>query len=464
MCALALVAAPLAHADIGDYASHSWPGCNGGFNSGSWDDAGLVYVPCGNPSTIGVYDEAGTLVRSIPTGRFVSDVAPTRDGRFLYLAGPGAPARLARQDDGSYAADPTWAPQQYVMWGSSRFTPSGYFVATDAAGNVYVADGTWGTNLTHAVVKYDSTGAVVTHFGEWDKSWELGTFYWALGGLAVSGDGATVYTVELGNNRVQRWTHTADGIGYSVKGAADVLGSTAASNPDRAGYCDFAAWRGTLAAPYDVALDGDDNLYVINTTCKQVLSFEPDFGPMRANLDVHVAGGDYPRPHGFAVGRDGTVYVGENQRVLRPAGGAAPAPAPAPAPVPVPLPDPVPNPDPVLPDPVPDITPRLVRPVEQHVRRDLQAPVVRISAATTTRASRRTMRVSVRCSERCRVDVTARQGRRIVGRRIAWLRPGRARPMTTRITPRAHAGRIMLHIRIRDHAGNTVTYRRTARR
>ncbi len=76
----------------------------------------LVYVPCGNPTTIGVYDTSGTLVRSILVDRHVSDVAPTRDGAFLYLASGAGPQRLARQAGGGYAVDATWAPERYAIF------------------------------------------------------------------------------------------------------------------------------------------------------------------------------------------------------------------------------------------------------------------------------------------------------------------------------------------------------------
>ena len=324
-CLLALTFAALAAprpalADTGGWASHPWPGCLGGTNSGGWDDSGLVYVPCGNPSVIAVYDESAHLVRTIPTGRFVTDAAPTRDGAFLYLAGPAGLTRMARQPTGSYAPDTAWHPDSFQMWGST-WQPQGHYVATDSAGNVYLADGTWTQNIAHTVIKYDPAGHVVTRFGEWANSWGTGTFYWALAGLAVSGDGATVYTVEIGNNRIQRWTRQGSGA-YT---ATSTFGSNEANNPTREGFCDYAGWRGTLAAPYDIALDGAGNVYVINTTCKQVLSWTPDLSALRLNADVRVAGGDYPRPHGFTVGRDGTVYVGENQRMLRPAGGALPS-------------------------------------------------------------------------------------------------------------------------------------------
>ncbi len=443
-----------AHADVGDYASHAWPGCSGGTNSGGFDGAGHIYVPCGNPATIAVYDEAGHLVRSIATGRRVTDVAPTTDGRYLYLAGDGDLVRMARAGDGSYALDGSWHADRYPLWGTT-FAPRGWFVDTDDAGNVYLADGTWSSNLTHTIVKYDEQGRFVTRFGEWANTWNLGTFYWALGGVAASPDGSTVYTVELGNNRIQRWERRAGG-DYR---AASSFGSMQANNADRAGYCDYDSWRGTLAAPYDVALDGAGNVYVINTTCKQVLSWTADLSALRLSADVRVAGGDYPRPHGFAVGRNGAVYVGENQRVLRPAGGALVGDGLPPAPA-VADPSPTAVAPPTV-DPAPSVTPRLERPPTTPPSpgvADRTAPRVHMGRARSL--ANRAVRIPVRCSETCRVEVVARLQGRMVGRRVMWLRAGRQLPVAARITLRARPGRVGLQVRIRDRAGNGVSYRR----
>jgi hypothetical protein len=237
----------------------------------------------------------------------------------LYTARGGARlSRLVRQSNGSYVPDTGWVPADYP-YGTAKVA-QGHFVAVDGAGNVYLADGAWSNNNTHTVIKYNSAGQYVTRFGDYANSWGTGTFYWMLTGLAVTRDGSKVYTSETGNNRIQTWARQGNG-SYSANGG---WGGTSANNADRQGYCDFGGWLGKFAAPYDVSLDSAGNVYVINTTCKQVMKFN-SAGTYVSGTDIRLNGGDYPRPHGFAVAADGTVYIGENQKVLRRSDKSSPA-------------------------------------------------------------------------------------------------------------------------------------------
>lgn len=461
-----LTAAPAASAADGGYSTHPWAGCPGGYNSGSWDDAGRLYIPCGSPSIIGVYDTNARLVESITTNRFVSDVAPTRDGRYLYLAGPDGPSRLVRNAQGTWVVD-AWTPASYTLW-NRQFNVGGHFVATDVAGNVYYADGAWAPNSTHTVVKYAPDGRLITRFGEWARTWELGKFYWALGGLAVSPDGATVYTVELGNNRVQEWARTGNG-GYGVQRS---IGGTVLNNADRAGYCDYDGWLGKFAAPYDLGMDRAGNLYVINTTCKQVLKFTPGFAALVANLDVRIGDGDYPRPHGFAVGADGTIYVGENQRMHRPAHGALPVdgkppvqptpPAPAPAaPAPAAT-NPAPAPVVSTPAPVP------VKTTPTTIAKDTIAPRLVVSRRPygVVRRGVRMMYLRVWCSEACRADILVMHRGRLSGRRVLWLPARRSVLVAVRVGATTGTRLVTIDVDASDRRGNTsnVVRRATAPR
>ena len=283
--------------------------CNGGYGSGSgWDDAGRTYLACG--STIRVYTATGAFERSISVPFTADDVAPSPNGAHLYVArGSASPARLDRQGDGSYAVS-GWAPQSYSLYGTT-YAPKGRWLATDAAGNLYVADGAWTSNSTHTVLKYAPDGRLITRFGEWANSWNTGTFYWQLNGLSVSRDGSQVVTVEGGNDRLQRWGRQADG-SYAV---TSVFGSNAANHGDRQGdNCNFNGWTGEFASAYDTGFDGAGNFYVLNTTCVEVNKFSPT-GAFLKSFDLRHAGASLP--HGFAVARNGDVFVPQAQRRIR---------------------------------------------------------------------------------------------------------------------------------------------------
>src|SRR5690606_21022745 len=111
-------------------------------------------------------------------------------------------------------------------------------------------------------------------------------------------------------DRVQTWERQANG--SYTSNAARIFGDNAATTPNRDGGndCDYVGLHPTLAAVYDVSLDRAGNLYVLNTTCKQVLKFSPGFGRLLANLDVRVMAAEPngPRPHGMAVAADGSVW------------------------------------------------------------------------------------------------------------------------------------------------------------
>ncbi len=307
------------------YTVQAWAECPPRFiDSGSWGQDGRLYLPC-NDTRINVYDASGSRVQQIETGRSVSDVAPSPDARYLYLAlGTNMPRRMARQADGSYVLDQGWRPANYNPNASCQngsVTPRGHYIDTDGAGNIYLSDGGWtegqgddGRNRGggyHSIVKYTPDGACVTSFGERVDTWADGKFWWMTNGLAVTQDGASVYTTEVGNNRVQRFDRQGDG---SYRSSFRV-GSTQANNADRGGNCVADGYDGRLAAPYDVELDEAGNIFVLNTTCHQVLKFNSGGQPLFAKtLGSDATSG---RPHSFAVSKDGKrIFVHEEGKML----------------------------------------------------------------------------------------------------------------------------------------------------
>jgi Ca2+-binding RTX toxin-like protein len=221
------------------------------------------------------------------------------------------PERLVKQPNGSYTLDAAWNLATYDYFGTPK-TPTGQFITVDGAENVYVADGSFGGNFTHRVVKYTSAGAFVTQFGDQSSSGSADTFY-GLHGLVVTPDGSKIYTADGNNSRVVRWDRQANGT-YSRNafqlGTTQVVGcaTTGAGAPN---------WQNQLASPYDVALDSAGDLYVLNTTCHEVLRFRADGTFVTANRIGVDDAGVTNRPHGFAVARDGNrIFVSQSDKRL----------------------------------------------------------------------------------------------------------------------------------------------------
>ena len=289
--------------------------------SGSYDNNGNLYIPCGstatNAASIYKIDPQGVRTKVKDVAYDVSDVAPSPTGNFLYLARMNAPpVRLNLTADGTYSQDAAWKLGEYTVdpaVGWKIPEPEGAFIDTDNAGNIYIADGQWSDNGIHTVVKYaPAGGTALTRFGTRHTTWQLGYFYHGLNGLAVKGDGSKVYTVEGGNNRVQVWTRGGT-TATSPYTATSSFGGTEANNPDREGYCKYDGWEGKFASPYDIALDATEtNLFILNTSCHQVMKFSTGgvYGSSERVGADNVAGDN--RPHGFAVAKNGEVYIAQS--------------------------------------------------------------------------------------------------------------------------------------------------------
>ena len=242
----------------------------------------------------------------------MSDVAATADASLLYLARGTKTTRRLKLEGGKYVRDPSWSPDPYPTYpGSDPVTPTGHFIATDAAGDVYVSDGAAGGRLYHRVLKYEADGDLVTQFGDYSNNGAENRFI-SLHGLAVAPDGSQVFTADgASNSRIVRWDE--DGGSYEPSGfTLGVIGQFGCGTSTGGNLI----WGGKLASPYDLALDTAGDLYVLNTTCHEVLRFRDD-GTFVTGKRVGVEGRT-KRPHGFAVAADGSrVYVAHSNRLLR---------------------------------------------------------------------------------------------------------------------------------------------------
>ncbi|MCW2927917.1 MAG: putative repeat protein [Thermoleophilia bacterium] len=310
----ALLPAPqaLSAANADGYRLSTFPSSGG--SGGQADAAGNLYVAAGAELRIFGPDNKAISVTKLPFAP--QDVAPGPNGDYIYAVEGTTPRKLLRQGDGSYAIDPTFQLGT-VPYGGKQYAAEGIRIATDHSGNLFVADGMWTGNLLNTVIKFDASGKYQTRFGEYADgnkqdaaSWEQGKFYWGLGGIAVSPDGTSVYTTEVGNSRVQRWDAQANGTYASTK----MWGNTQADDPDRVG----SSQPGKFGAPYDIGLDGEGNVYVMNTTAAQIQKFTRDgqyITGMFMGNDPNTQDASL-RGHGIAVTTRGDAVSTETGRMM----------------------------------------------------------------------------------------------------------------------------------------------------
>lgn len=309
-------------------------------DSGQMDANGNLYVACSKADSgaldpsIRIYNTAGTLVRIVAVGQKPGDVAPSADGKILFVLNfvtkvterwDWSPTAIDRDNRaGAYVKNAGWSAAAVPGLGA----PRGEFIATDAQGGLYISSGLWVPGAPDTIAKYDFNGAFVTNFGSIAKSWSLGVGYDEFTGLAVTANGGRVFVAEKLNSRVQRWDKQASGA-YVAKVA---FGNSEATDPTRQGQCNQ---DGLLAAPYDVALTPGGEVVVMSTTCFytdaklaatlgvpvgtfEVQRFRQDGTSLGTVRGVATTG---VKVHGIAVDRQGSIYALEGGIVLRrPAG------------------------------------------------------------------------------------------------------------------------------------------------
>jgi sugar lactone lactonase YvrE len=304
---------PISATNADGYRMSTFPSGNHGAG-GQTDAQGRLYVAAGSELRIFDADNKAIAVAKLPFAP--NDVAPGPDGSFIYALEGTTPRRLVRQGDGSYAVDANFHLDP-IQYGGKPYAAEAYRIATDAKGDLFVADGVWTSNVLNTVAKFDPNGKYVTSFGDYvngnkedAESWAQGGFM-GLSGIAVSPDGNSVYTTEVANGRVQRWDAQANGSYVSTK----MWGNTQADDPNRQGLVE----PGKFAAPYDIGLDAQGNVYVMSTTATQVQKFTRD-GEFITSMFL---GSDDPnvqnpnvRGHGLAVSADGDAISTETGRMM----------------------------------------------------------------------------------------------------------------------------------------------------
>jgi hypothetical protein len=321
--------------------------------SGQMDANGFLYMACSqvngvHSNYVGIFDTLGHQVQSVPldfvgdgrTTSRASDVAPSPDGQYIYAmfydtTSGGLTYRFARQPDGSYRVQPqsTWHLAQAV--GGSAL---GQFLATDAAGDIYVSSGLWApANAVQAIVKYHADGSFVTQFGHGGRgsSWAPGDADGSYGGVVVTADGRRVFATDINNSRLVRFDRQGDGsyAAVSIPGA----GASPTRDPGCFMRTDAGAIDETdprLAAPYDVAMSARGELLVISTTCfgsidedgivkwssqpygmVEVKRYGQD-GSMRGTVQAQTIA--EKRVHGIGVDRSGNIHLPQGGVIVHP--------------------------------------------------------------------------------------------------------------------------------------------------
>lgn len=191
-------------------------------------------------------------------------------------------------------------------------------MATDAAGNVYVAD--TGNSVIRRITP---TGVVTTLAGSADNQGHrdgAGGAAWfnAPAGIAVDGAG-TIYVADTGNSVIRRITPEGNV-------------TTIAGTPGRQGSSDGMALAAEFNQPAGIAVDSAGTIHVADTLNHTIRRITPaGIVETRAGLGGVVGATDgtgsealFNRPMGLAVGEGGRLYVADSGnatiRVVSPQG------------------------------------------------------------------------------------------------------------------------------------------------
>ncbi len=263
------------------------------------DAAGNVYIADFNNNRIQKFSSAGAALSEPPAAFLL------KWGSFAYGSGNGefsVPYGVATDAAGNvYVADyNNYRIQKFsnagtylTQWGTPGIG-NGQFnlpigVATDAAGNVYVAD-----HNNHRLQKFSNAGTYLTQWGTPGSG--NGQFSYP-DGVATDAAG-NVYVADAGNHRIQKFSGTGT---YLTQ------------------WGTFGSGNGQFFNPTGVATDAAGNLYVADFNNHRIQKFS-SAGTYLTQWGTPGSGnGQFNLPEGVATDAAGNVYVADrlNQRIQK---------------------------------------------------------------------------------------------------------------------------------------------------
>ena len=266
--------------------------------------AGIALV-AGDIGGPGAIDATGT------SARFTAPAGAAYDAAGNLFVADGSTVRRVSSTGAvvTVAGSPLQSGSADGTAGAARFNqPSG--VAVDAGGNVFVVD-----KANNTIRRITSAGVVTTFagtagvVGAADGNGAVASFR-APSGLTIDTAG-NLYVADSGNHTIRRITPTGDV-------------TTVAGTAGTAGSADGTGNGAQFRSPQSIAIDGSGRLYVADTgnqtvrvvTSAGVVTTLAGTAGVAGALDGTGAGASFSSPSGIAVDAAGNAYVGETGNLL----------------------------------------------------------------------------------------------------------------------------------------------------
>jgi sugar lactone lactonase YvrE len=180
---------------------------------------------------------------------------------------------------------------------NGQFTnPKGIALAPD--GSLFVTD-----SANHRIEQLDATGKFVRAFGTQGNGEGQFQEPW---GIAVAQDG-TIYVADTWNHRIQKFDATGKFVAQWGQ-FGDLAGQLGTDKPT------------LLYGPRGIALDGQGNVWVVDTGNKRVVKFDPNGKALGVFGGTCTAAGQLSEPVGIAISaKSGDIFITDtwNHRVQR---------------------------------------------------------------------------------------------------------------------------------------------------